>query len=64
MQICLLVKRKKGTLTYLRPSLPFYAMTNYTHLCRLMAWLPFQKLTLGLRAVNSLCSKCNVYILS
>ena len=36
-------KKKKGTLTNLRPNLPFYAMTNYTHLCWVVAWLPFQK---------------------
>ena len=44
----------KGTSAYLRPSLPFYAMTKNQHLCRVIAWLPFQKHTGGRFVVNTL----------
>ena len=42
LQICLLITHKKETSAYLRPSLPFYAMTKNQHLCKGLAWLPFQ----------------------
>ena len=40
-------KKKKGKSANLRPSLPFYGMIKSQHLCKGMAWLPFQKLEIN-----------------